>query len=64
MKKSSDKTLLFDFVPIDNYICLLPHVEIGNGNKKNYTYFGWISQRIEIISDEELLITIFNKYKN
>ena len=38
----------------------LLHADIGIGNKIVYTYFDWISQRIEFISDEELSMTIRN----
>ena len=38
---------------------LLLYAEISVGNKILYTYFHWISQRIETISDGELLMTIF-----
>ena len=37
-KKSSVKTLLFDSVPIENYIFPLLHAEIGVGNKKIYIF--------------------------
>ena len=53
------KTLLFDFVPIENYIFSLLHVEISFGNKIVYIYFDWISERIEPITDDELELTNF-----
>ena len=37
-KKSSVKHLLFDSVPIDNYIFSLLHAEISVGNKIVYIY--------------------------
>ena len=54
MKKGSVKTLLFDSVPIENYIFSLLHAEIGVGNKVLDSYFKWINERIEHIDDEEL----------
>ena len=56
-KKGSVKKLLFDSVPIENYIVALLHVEIGVGNKIVYTYFDWINERIEPITDDELELT-------
>ena len=56
-KKGSVKKLLFDSVPIENYIFSLLHAEIGVGNKIVYTYFDWINERIEPITDEELELT-------
>ena len=38
-KKGSVKKLLFDSVPIKNYILSLLHAVIGVGNNKNKTYF-------------------------
>ena len=49
--------MLFDFVPIENYIFSLLHAEIGVENKIVYTYFDWIRQRIKPIFDEELAVT-------
>ena len=43
-KKGSVKKLLFDSVPIENYIFSLLHAEIGVGNKIVYTYFDWINR--------------------
>ena len=56
-KKGSVKKLLFDSVPIENYIFSLLHAEIGVGNKIVDTYFDWINERIEPITDEELELT-------
>ena len=53
-KKGCVKTLLFNSVPIENYIFSLLHTEIGVGNKIVYTYFDWITKRIEPITDEEV----------
>ena len=54
MKRGSVKTLLFDSVPIKNYIFSLLHAEIGAGNKIIYTYLDWINERVEYITDDEL----------
>ena len=67
-KKCSVKKLLFDPVPIENYLFLLLHVDIGVGNKIVYTYFDLINKRIEPITDEELeltndLIDLKNRFK-
>ena len=43
-KNGNVKTLLFDSVPIENYIFSLLHAEIGVGNKIVYTYFDWINE--------------------
>ena len=56
-KKGSVKKLLFNSVPIENYIFSLLHAEIGVGNKIVYTYFDWINERIEPITAEELELT-------
>ena len=36
-KKECIKTLLFDYIPIENYIMFLLHTEIGVGNKIVYS---------------------------
>ena len=56
-KKGCVKTLLFDSIPIENYIFSLLHAEIGVGNKRNYSTFEWINERIEPICEEELDMT-------
>ena len=56
-KKDSVKNLLFDSVPIENYIFSLLHAEIGVGNKNVYTCFDWINERMEPITDNELELT-------
>ena len=60
MKKGSVKILLFDPIPIKNYIISLLHAEIGVGYKIVYTYFDWISEIIEPITDDELELTNSN----
>ena len=57
MRKGSVKILLLDSVRIDNYRFSLLHTEIGVGNKIVYTYFDWINERIEPITDDELELT-------
>ena len=57
IKKGSVKTLLFDSVSIENYIFSLFHAEMGVGNKIVYTYFDWINEIIEPITDDELDLT-------
>ena len=56
-KKGGVKKLLFDSVPIENYIFSLLHTEIGVGNKVDYTYFDLINKRIEPKTDDELELT-------
>ena len=46
-KKGINKPLLFDAVPIENYVFSLLHVEIGVGNKIVKNYFLWITERME-----------------
>ena len=46
MKKGSVKTLLFDSVPIENYVFSLLHAEIGVGNKIDYTHFDIINKAL------------------
>ena len=50
------KTISFDYVPIENYIFLL-YTEIGVGNQKKYSYFEWINERIELISENKVNMT-------
>ena len=57
IKKCSVKTLLFDSVPIENYIFSLLHAEIGVGNKIMYKSFDQVNKRIEPITDDELELT-------
>ena len=47
MKKGINQQLLFDAVPIENYIFLLLHAEIGVGNKIIENIFLWITERME-----------------
>ena len=54
-KKGINQPLLFDAVPIENYLFSLLHTEIGVGNKIVGNYFLCITVRIENISKEEVL---------
>ena len=54
-KKGINQPLLFDDVPIENYIFSLLHAEIGIGNKINY--FLWITKRMKKMSEEEVILT-------
>ena len=56
-KKGINQPLLFDAVPIENYIFSLLHAEIGVGNKIIENYFLWITERMEKISEEEVILT-------
>ena len=56
-KKGINRPLLFDAVPIENYIFSLLHAEIGVGNKIIDNYFSWVTERMEIMSKEEVILT-------
>ena len=58
-EKGCVKTLLFDSVPIENYIFPLLHVEISISKKIVHSYLERINERIERISDEEVNMTSF-----
>ena len=49
--------MLFDSIPIENYIFSLLHVEIGIGNKIIDSFYYWISKYIEPLSKEEIEMT-------
>ena len=49
--------MLFDTIPIENYIFLLLNVEIGIGNKIISSLYTWITTYIEPLSVEEIKIT-------
>ena len=51
------KVLLFDSIPIENYIFSLLHVEIGVGNKIVYSYFECINEIIKPLIQDELNMT-------
>ena len=59
MKKDSVKILLFDSIPIKNYILSLLHAAIGVENKIVHTYFDQIDEKIEPITVDELELTNF-----
>ena len=46
-KKGINRPLLFDAIPIENYIFSLLHAEIGVGNKIIENYFSWVTERME-----------------
>ena len=56
-KKGINKSLLFDAVPIKNYIFSLLHVEIDLGNKIVENYFLWVTERMEEMSEDEVILT-------
>ena len=56
-KRGFIRPLLFDAVPIENYIFSLLHAEIGVGNKILENYFSWVTERMEIMSKEEVILT-------
>ena len=49
--------ILFDSIPIKNYIFSLLHAEISIGNKIIELFYRWISKYIEPLSNEEIEIT-------
>ena len=49
--------MLFDSIPIENYIFSLSHAEIGIGNKIIESFYRWISKYIELLSNEEIEMT-------
>ena len=49
--------MLFDSIPIENYIFSLLHAEIGIGNKIINSFYRWISKYIEPLSNEEIEMT-------
>ena len=49
--------MLFDSIPIENYIFSLLHAEIGIGNKIIESFYRWISKYIEPLSNEEIEMT-------
>ena len=56
-KKGINQPLLFDTVPIENYIFSLLHAEISVCNKIVENHFLWITERIEKMSEEEVILT-------
>ena len=53
-KKGCVLPMLFDSIPIENYIFSLLHVEIGVGNKILESFYNWITKYIEPLSKEEI----------
>ena len=56
-KKGINQPLLFDAIPIENYVILLLHAEIGVSNKIIENDFLWITDRMEKKSEEEVIWT-------
>ena len=46
--------MLFDSIPIENYIFSLLHAEIGIGNQILSSFYNWITKYIEPLSKEEI----------
>ena len=53
-KKGCVLPMLFDSIPIENYIFSLLHTEIGIGNKIIDSFYSWITKYIEPLSNEEI----------
>ena len=49
--------MLFDSIPIENYIFSLLHAEIDIGNKITESFYRWISKYVEPLSKEEIEMT-------
>ena len=49
--------MLFDTIPIENYIFSLLHAEIGIGNKIINSFYKWKTTYIEPLSVEEIEMT-------
>ena len=58
-EKGCGKILLFDSIPIEKYIFSLLHADISADNKIIYSYFEWINERNEPLSDEEINMITF-----
>ena len=56
-KKGCVLPMLFDTIPIENYIFSLLHAEIGIGNKIISSFYKWITTYIEPLSVEEIEMT-------
>ena len=56
-KKGINQPLLFDAVAIENYFFSLLHAEIGVGNKIIENYFLWITEIMEKMIEEEVILT-------
>ena len=50
--------ILFDIIPIGNYIFSLLHAGIGIGNKINNSFYEWITRYVEPSLEEE--VDMFN----
>ena len=56
-KKGCVLPMLFDTIPIENYIFSLLHAEIGIGNKIISSFYTWITTYIEPLPVEEIEMT-------
>ena len=56
-KKGCGLPMLFDTIPIENYIFSLSHAEIGIGNKIISSFYKQITTYIEPLSVEEIEMT-------
>ena len=59
--------MLFDSIPIENFIFSLLHAEISIGNKIINSFYGWITKHVEPLLDEEVElsnVTILVNEKN
>ena len=56
-KKGCVLPMLFDTMPIENYIFSLLHAEIGIGNKIISSFYTWITTYIEPFSVEKIEMT-------
>ena len=60
--KGINQPLLLYSVPIENYIFSLLHAEIGVGNKIVENYFLWITERMEKMSEEEVIFILIKSF--
>ena len=56
-KKGCVLPMLFDTIPIENYIFSLLHAEIGIGNKIISSFYTWLTTNIEPLLGEEIEMT-------
>ena len=56
-KKGCVLPMLFDTIPIENYIFSLLHAEIGIGNKIIISFYTWITIYIEPLPVEGIEMT-------
>ena len=56
-KKGCVLPILFDKIPIENYIFSLLHAKVGIGNKIISSFYTWVTTNIEPLSVEEIEMT-------